>query len=322
MNRISIVIPMYNEARHIARTLLAAQHAADTANVECELIVVDNGSDDQGPHIARQFGAQVLVLPGLLIGALRNRGAAIARGEWLAFIDADVEMPENWFKLLFDLESAGQADVMGLDLHTPAEAPWYADAWQRRTLRPDTQPLQVVQWLPSSNLLMRRRWFDKVGGFNEQLRTGEDKELTMRLADAGARLCSVNQSVALHWGYEGSWREWMGKELWRQGSHLQLLRTHGPSLRLLRFPLLSMAAWGIDFLAISALLDGFPHHAVLMLMLTVLPALGLSLRQSAKHHDMRLTLQLWGLHWVRLHLAGAAFILSLCHWNARRPARG
>ena len=78
MNRISIIIPMYNEEQHIARTLLAARHAAEAANVECELIVLDNGSDDQGPDIARQFGAQVLVLPGLLIGALRNRGAAIA----------------------------------------------------------------------------------------------------------------------------------------------------------------------------------------------------------------------------------------------------
>ncbi|MNK70128.1 putative glycosyltransferase EpsH [compost metagenome] len=322
MNSISIIIPMYNEEQHIARTLLAARHAAEAANVECELIVLDNGSDDQGPDIARQFGAQVLVLPGLLIGALRNRGAEIASGEWLAFIDADVEMPENWLKLLFDLESGGQADVIGLDLHTPAEAPWYADAWQRRTLRPDTQPLHVAQWLPTCNLLMRRRWFDKVGGFNEQLRTGEDKELTMRLVDAGAKLRSVNQSVALHWGYECSWREWMGKELWRQGSHLQLLRTHGPSLRLLRFPLLSIAAWVIDFMAISALFDGFPHHSLLMLLLTVLPALALSLRQSARHRDPLLTLQLWGLHWVRLHLAGAGFILSLCHWNARRPARG
>lgn len=322
MNRISIIIPMYNEARHIARTLQAARQAAEAANVECELIVVDNGSDDQGPDIARQFGAQVLVLPGLLIGALRNRGAAIASGEWLAFIDADVEMPENWLKLLLDLESGGQADVIGLDLHTPAEAPWYADAWQRRTLRPDTQPLHVAQWLPTCNLLMRRRWFDKVGGFNEQLRTGEDKELTMRLADAGAKLLAVNQSVALHWGYECSWREWMGKELWRQGSHLQLLRTHGPSLRLLRFPLLSIAAWVIDFMAICALFDGYPHHSLLMQLLTVLPALALSLRQSARHRDPLLTLQLWGLHWVRLHLAGAGLILSLCHWNARRPARG
>ena len=94
MNSISIVIPMFNEARHIGRTLLAAQKAAHAADLQCELIVVDNGSTDRGPQIARQFGAQVLVMPGLAIGALRNRGAAVASGHWLAFIDADIEMPE------------------------------------------------------------------------------------------------------------------------------------------------------------------------------------------------------------------------------------
>ena len=322
MSRISIVIPMYNEARHIGRTLLAAQKAAHAADVECELIVVDNGSSDEGPQIARQFGALVLVMPGLLIGALRNRGTAIATGEWLAFIDADIEMPEDWLTQLFALEAEGQADVFGLDLHTPAAAPWYATAWQRRTLRPTTHTSHVVDWLPSANLLMRKRWFDKVGGFNETLRTGEDKEFTLRLREHGARLLSINESVALHWGYEMNWREWMGKELWRQGSHLQLLRSHGFSLRLLRFPMLSIFVWILDFLAISALLDGFPHHAAIMVMLTLVPGLVLSVRQSAKHHNVCLTLQLWGLHWVRLHLAGAAFILSLCHWNARRPARG
>ena len=322
MSRISIVIPMYNEARHIARTLLAAQKAAHAANLECELIVVDNGSQDEGPQIARQFGAQVLVQPGILIGALRNRGTAVATGEWLAFIDADVEMPEDWLTQLIDIEKTGQADVFGLDLHTPAQAPWYATAWQRRTLRPAAEGVRTVDWLPSSNLLMRRSWFDKVDGFNESLRTGEDKDFTLRQHMAGARLLAINESVALHWGYEMNWREWMGKEMWRQSSHVQLLRTHGLSLRLLRFPLLSLVAWLLDFLAISALLDGFPHHAAFMLSLTLLPALILSVRQSHKHRDQFLTLQLWGLHWVRLHLAGAALVLSLCHWNARRPARG
>ncbi|HEF4762868.1 TPA: glycosyltransferase [Pseudomonas putida] len=322
MSRISIVIPMFNEARHIARTLLAAQRAANAANLESELIVVDNGSTDQGPEIARQFGAQVLDMPGLLIGALRNRGAEVASGEWLAFIDADIEMPENWLTHLLKLESTGVADVFGLDLHTPAEAPWYATAWQQRTLRPSRHTVQIVDWLPSANLLMRRPWFDKVGGFNETLRTGEDKDFTLRQSEQGARLISINENVALHWGYEMNWREWMGKEMWRQGSHLQLLRTHGMSLRLLRFPLLSLLAWLLDFMAISALFNGFPHHAVMMVLLTTLPALVLSVRQSAKHRNPGLTLQLWGLHWVRLHLAGAAFILSLCQWNARRPARG
>ena len=322
MSRISLVIPMYNEARHIGRTLLAAKKAVEAARLECELIVVDNGSDDQGPHIARHFGAQVLVLPGLLIGALRNRGAAVATGEWLGFIDADIEVPEDWLTRLLELESGGQADVLALDLHTPVQAPWFATAWQRRMARPTTDASYPVQWLPSANLLMRRSWFDKVGGFDETLRTGEDKAFTLRLSEAGARLLAVNQSIALHWGYEGSWREWMGKELWRQGSHLQLLRTQGMSLRLLRFPAFSMGIWALDFIALSALFNGFPNAALFILFITSLPALVLSLRQSLKHHDTGLMLQLWGLHWVRLHLAGAALILSLCHWNARRPARG
>ncbi|SEM52984.1 Glycosyl transferase family 2 [Pseudomonas sp. ok272] len=322
MSGISVVVPMYNEAQHIGRTLQSARLAADVAGLACELIVVDNGSTDQGPHIARRLGAQVLSLPGLTIGALRNRGAAVAHGEWLAFIDADIELPPNGLKRLIDLHASGQADVLALDLHTPTQAPWFARAWQRRTLRPTSQTTQAVQWLPSANLLLQRERFLASGGFDENLRTGEDKDLTLRLAQAGARLISINECTALHWGYEGSWREWIGKELWRQGSHVQLLQTQGLSLRLLRFPLLSLGAWVLDFMALSALLDGQLHIATLMLLMAALPALLLSLRQSLKHHEPTLTLQLWGLHWVRLHLAGAAFVLSLCHWNARRPARG
>ncbi|WP_460929368.1 glycosyltransferase [Pseudomonas sp. MC6] len=322
MSRISIVIPMYNEARHIGRTLLAARKAANAADIDCELIVVDNGSTDDGPQIARAFGAQVLVLPGLLIGALRNRGATVASGEWLAFIDADIEMPEDWLSELFALEAQNQGDIFGLDLHTPAAAPWYATAWQRRMLRPSAHASRTVDWLPSANLLMRKRWFDVVGGFNETLRTGEDKEYTLRLSTQGARLLSTSHSIALHWGYEMNWREWMGKELWRQGSHLQLLRTHGMSLRLLRFPLLSLLVWMTDFLLIVALLAGLAQLAMILLVLTLLPSLALSVRQSIKHHNARLTVQLWGLHWLRLHLPSAALVLSLCHWNARRPARG
>ncbi|ROO33493.1 MULTISPECIES: glycosyltransferase [unclassified Pseudomonas] len=318
MSLVSIVIPMYNEARHIGRTLLAAQQAARQAQLECELIVVDNGSDDHGPRIANELGARVLIVPGVHIGALRNRGAALASGQWLAFIDADIEMPADWLTLMLELE--GQGDVLGLDLETPRQAPWFAEAWQRRSQRADSRPLHRVQWLPSANLLMRRSWFDRVGGFDETLRTGEDKDFSLRLRQAGARLLLVNDSLALHWGYEGSWREWMSKELWRQGSHLQLLRSHGPSLRLLRFPALSIGAWGLDFLALVALLQGQPRLALLILLAMSLPALILSLRQSRR--DPRLTLQLWALHGVRLHLTGAALLLNLCHWTVRRPARG
>ena len=319
MSCISVVVPMYNEARHIGRTLLATQQAARLADMECELIVVDNGSDDHGPRIAHELGALVLTVPGVHIGALRNRGAAAARGDWLAFIDADIEMPADWLTLLLALEG-DRADVLGLDLDTPRQAPWFAEAWQRRSQRPGRPRLHRVAWLPSANLLMRRMWFNRVEGFDEALRTGEDKDFSLRLRQTGAQLLLTNQSVALHWGYEGSWREWMSKELWRQGSHLQLLRSHGASLRLLRFPALSIGTWGLDLLALLALLQGQLRLALMLWLLTALPALFLSLRQSRR--DLRLMLQLWALHGVRLHLTGVALLLNLFQWNVRRPARG
>ena len=321
MNRVGIVIPMFNEARHIGRTLVALRHAAREAGVEHELVVVDNGSGDDGPRIARALGATVLDLPGLSIGALRNRGAAACDCDWLAFVDADIEVPENWLSRLFDLHAQGCGDVFALDCDTPHQAPWFAIAWQRRTLRAG-KLMHCQQWLPSPNLLMPRQWFAQIGGFDEHLRSGEDKEFTLRLSEAGARLRVLRDPVVLHWGYEGSWKEWLGKEMWRQGSHLQLLRTHGASLRLLRFPALSVGAWVLDAMALSALLDGFPHLTLLLVLIASLPALALSLRQSLRHRDLRLMMQLWGLHFIRLHLSGMAFILSLFNLTARRPARG
>lgn len=321
MNLVSIVIPMFNEAQHIGRTLDAARRAAGFAGVGCELVVVDNGSRDNGPQIALEHGATLLSLPGVSIGALRNHGAQACSGDWLAFLDADIEVPGNWLSLLLDLQRRGEGDVFALDCDTPRQAPWFAHAWQRRTLRTG-QTVQDCTWLPTPNLLMRRHWFEQVGGFDERLRTGEDKDFTLRLSQAGARLRVLRQPVVLHWGFEGSWSEWLGKEMWRQGSHLQLLRSHGVSLRLLRFPLLSLVAWALDLLALSALLDGFAHLALEFLLISALPALGLALRQSLKHREPLLSLQLWGLHWLRLHLAGAAFVLSLFNRTARRPARG
>ncbi|AXO88303.1 glycosyltransferase [Pseudomonas parafulva] len=321
MSVVSIVIPMFDEARHIGRTLDAARQAARFAGLECELIVVDNGSRDNGPAIARRHGAQVLSLPGVSIGALRNRGAEISRGEWLAFVDADIEVPANWLALLMDLQQQERGDVFALDCDTPGQAPWFAHAWQRRTLR-GGQPVQSRTWLPTPNLLMRRAWFVQVGGFDEALRTGEDKDFTLRLHEAGARLRLVCQPAVLHWGFEGSWGEWLGKELWRQGSHLQLLRSHGASLRLLRFPLLSLGVWLIDALALSALLCGFAGLALGLLLGGALPAVALAVRQSLRQRDALFTLQLFILHWLRLHIAGAAFVLSLLNRSARRPARG
>ncbi|MGC5698733.1 glycosyltransferase [Pseudomonas sp. NFXW11] len=321
MHRISVIVPMYNEARHITRTLDSVILAARVAAVDCELIVVDNGSTDQGPQRARELGARVLLCPGLCIGALRNRGAAAATGDCLAFLDADIEVPANWLQLWQQALATGSTEVFALDCAAPGHAPWFARAWQRRSLAGNRQP-RLLHWLPTPNLCLQRYWFERVGGFDEQLRTGEDKDFGLRLHAAGARQLSLAQPQVLHWGFEGSWAEWAGKERWRQGSHVQLLRNAGLDLRLLRFPLLCLGTAGFSLLALLGLLLGRPGAALGCLLLAALAPLLLALRQGWRQREPLLLLQLWLLHGVRLHLGALALLQALLNNAVGRPERG
>ncbi|MCU7646656.1 glycosyltransferase family 2 protein [Pseudomonas piscis] len=321
MHRISVIVPMYNEARHIGRTLDSVLRAARVAGVECELIVVDNGSIDQGPQQAREMGARVLLCPGLSIGALRNRGAAVASGDSLAFLDADIEVPEDWLQLWQLAQGQRTAEVFALDCAAPSSAPWFARAWQRRSLAAGTQA-RLLHWMPTPNLCLERAWFERVGGFDEQLRTGEDKDFGLRLHAAGARQLSLPRPQVLHWGFEGSWREWAAKERWRQGSHVQLLKAGGASPRLLRFPLLCLACALLSLLALGALLLGRADSALLYLAAGALAPLVLALRQGLRQRDPLFILQLWLLHWVRLHLGALALVQGLFNRCVVRPDRG
>lgn len=320
MSIVSVVVPMFNEQQHIGRTLGAIKVAAARAGLECELLVVDNGSTDNGPQIATDAGARVLPGAHLTIAALRNLGASHARGDWLAFVDADVEVPPTWLTLWLQLRQAGRADVLALACDTPVQAPWFARAWQRRTLSGGLGE-QRREWLPTANLCLPRDWFERVGGFDERLRTGEDKDLGLRLNKAGARLLSVSLPRAWHWGYEHSWTEWWGKERWRQGSHLQLIR-ESSALRHLRFPLLCCAVFLLNLAALAALLSGAPGLAAGLLLPGILAASGLSLRQGWRHHDGLFMLQLSLLHWIRLHSGAIALLSALANRSMRRPARG
>lgn len=92
---ISIIIPLYNKGELIGRTLrsIAAQ---ENVPVKYEVVVVDDGSTDGCADIARRVATEIgirnfRVLPqtNAGVGAARNRGIAEARGEYVAFLDAD-----------------------------------------------------------------------------------------------------------------------------------------------------------------------------------------------------------------------------------------
>src|SRR4051812_46462078 len=85
---ISVVIPVRNDARRL-RDCLESLSVNDYPRERVEVIVVDNGSTDNSAAIARTLGCTVLTNLQGPVSALRNFGAAVARGAILAYIDAD-----------------------------------------------------------------------------------------------------------------------------------------------------------------------------------------------------------------------------------------
>lgn len=90
---LSVIVPLYNGARYIEQTLtsIALQTLVATGEVDLEVIVVDDGSTDDGPQLAAEHPLRPLVVhqSNHGVAAARNRGASMARGEWLAFLDQD-----------------------------------------------------------------------------------------------------------------------------------------------------------------------------------------------------------------------------------------
>jgi glycosyltransferase involved in cell wall biosynthesis len=84
--RISLILPAKNEADGLRRTLPGVRELLPDA----EIIVVDDGSTDETPEVARRFGATVLTSPySMGNGAAIKRGARAATGDILVFMDAD-----------------------------------------------------------------------------------------------------------------------------------------------------------------------------------------------------------------------------------------
>ena len=117
---LSIVIPAYNEALRIGGTLEKVRAYVETRSFPCELILVDDGSQDGTPQILENFQeryAKARILrnePNRGKGFTVRRGVLAARGEFVLFTDADLSAPiEENNKLLAALETSGADAAVG-----------------------------------------------------------------------------------------------------------------------------------------------------------------------------------------------------------------
>ncbi len=184
---VSVVIPTYNRAQQIARAIdsVIAQTGTD-----CEIIVVDDGSRDATGDVVRRYGDRVRYVRQDNAGpsAARNRGWRMARHDWIAFLDSDdLWKPGKLQRQMELVERTGTrvcfTDIEVMGVVEPAEAvPTPGPAGKEVFAEPFELILQPARVLYVQSMLIRPELLNRVGGFDERLRVGEDTKLIYELA--------------------------------------------------------------------------------------------------------------------------------------------
>jgi mycofactocin glycosyltransferase len=202
---VSVVIPVKDRVDELRRCL-ASIAAVDFPKEKLEVIVVDDGSRDASPLVARQMGATVVPSGGTGRGpaAARNVGARYATGDILAFIDSDCTASAGWLaELLPAFNDPDTAAVGGAvdGMCTASAVDRYEAVMSSLSLGSREQSGNSGDdtfYLPSCNLLVRRSAFLGVGGFRDEMHVGEDVDLTWRLRDRGRTIVYLPQGRICH----------------------------------------------------------------------------------------------------------------------------
>jgi glycosyltransferase involved in cell wall biosynthesis len=180
VKKLSIVVITYNEGELLSALLTSIRKQSFK---DYELIVADNGSIDDTIEIAYNFGATVVA--GGMPGKGRNCGASVASGEYILFLDADVELPCATFLadvlVEFNARKLGAATVelvpnsfktIDINLHKVYNVFLRAAAY-------------VWPCAPGSFILVKREIHNIIGGFDEDIKLGEDVDYAHRASKVG-----------------------------------------------------------------------------------------------------------------------------------------
>jgi len=175
--KISVIIPTLNEEKFLGKLLgdLKKQTWQDF-----EVIVADAHSTDETRVVAKKYGARVV--DGGMPAVGRNAGAAVAKGDFLYFLDADVRLKKD-----FLAKSYAEIEDRFLDLATCELVP-ISDLMVDKVLHQASNVFVKLQQYSSPVvlgccILVSKRLFERVNGFDESLKLGEDYNFAKRASE-------------------------------------------------------------------------------------------------------------------------------------------
>ncbi|MBA2246054.1 MAG: glycosyltransferase [Gemmatimonadetes bacterium] len=199
----SVITPCYNAAPFVAETIASVQ--AQTFP-RVEHIVVDDASTDDSWQVIQRHSQYVTAirLPENRGGShARNRGAEIARGEFLMFLDADDVIARHTLAaMVAAIRESGDVAVCRWQWLQQMEGKWQKAP--TKVLLPDPAGDPLRDWLTGRAwaapcaVLWRREAYDHVGGWDEELTLNDDGDLMMRAILDGVRLVVAEQGESFY----------------------------------------------------------------------------------------------------------------------------
>lgn len=193
---VSVIIPCFNAGQYVGAAVDAALASRD---VPLEVIVIDDESSDDSWEVLESFGNRIQKVRQQRGGPYRarNLGAQLARGTWLAFLDADDDWrPE---KLARQLEFARDgADLVFTDRLNFGDCSGVKERQSDTTLLWDGdvfEPLLQGNFITLSSVLMRKEAFQGLGGFSESQIGVQDWDLWLRYSAQGGRVGLVRDPL-------------------------------------------------------------------------------------------------------------------------------
>lgn len=194
----SVIVPVFNGVETLGAQLDAL--VAQELDGDWELIVVDNGSTDGTPDLARRSADRhphLLVMEEQMPGAANARNAGIARssGAVLLFCDADDVAAPGWLAAM--VRRSATAALVGGWIDTSSLNP---SRRPRPTRDGCVSHLGFLQSAPTANLAVRREVFDEIGGFRNLYlgAAGEDVDFCWRAQLSGFDLASEPEAVVAY----------------------------------------------------------------------------------------------------------------------------
>jgi len=197
---ISIIIPIYNAEKTLDECLKAI---FSSHYQHFEVIVVDDGSQDNSLHIAYSFPCTILKLThNKGASAARNWGAKNAKGDILLFIDADIVITRDTLDLFVDSLKKYPA-VFGMYTQKPGTnglLSLYQNFYAHKSIR-NTKDITAMFY--SYCAAIRRELFDTIGGFDERWvrATFEDVDFGMRVVEHGYQIHLNKNIEVVHYNY-------------------------------------------------------------------------------------------------------------------------